>query len=69
VSREIFIDASAWIMISDNRSKYFIEASEFYRHILQNNRLLVTTLPLHLKCRQKKFCVFMLIKILVLQMR
>jgi len=43
VSREIFVDAGAWIAISDTRDKYHAAAIQFYQRLLQERRRLVTT--------------------------
>lgn len=43
MEREIFIDAGAWIAITDSRDKYHKAASKLYKNIIQEQRNLVTT--------------------------
>jgi uncharacterized protein len=40
---EIFVDASAWIAVSDSRDKYHDPASEEYRQLVREQWNLVTT--------------------------
>jgi predicted nucleic acid-binding protein len=43
VSREVFVDAGAWIALSDVRDQHHARASEFYRLLLKERWTLVTT--------------------------
>jgi len=43
VSHEVFVDASAWIAVSDRRDKYHLSASEAYNQLIRERCLLVTT--------------------------
>jgi predicted nucleic acid-binding protein len=43
MSREIFVDASAWIAVSDRRDKYHLEASQEYNRLIRERYQLVTT--------------------------
>ena len=43
MEREVFVDAGAWIAISDTRDKYHEPASGLYRQLLTERRILVTT--------------------------
>jgi predicted nucleic acid-binding protein len=43
VSHEVFVDASAWIAVSDRRDKYHLSASEAYNRLIRERCLLVTT--------------------------
>jgi predicted nucleic acid-binding protein len=43
VGREVFVDAGAWIAISDTRDKYHKAATKLYRCLLEERRILVTT--------------------------
>jgi len=43
VSREVFVDTSAWIAVSDARDKYHAPAEESYRQLIAERRILVTT--------------------------
>jgi predicted nucleic acid-binding protein len=43
MSQETFVDAGAWIAVSDARDQYHPAASAFYRHLLQARQTLVTT--------------------------
>jgi predicted nucleic acid-binding protein len=43
VSREIFVDTSAWIAVSDLHDRYHNAAKEEYRRLLDDRRTFVTT--------------------------
>jgi len=43
VEREVFVDAGAWIALTDTRDKYHKAASDLYSGILSDHRVLVTT--------------------------
>ena len=43
MSREVFIDASAWIAVSDRRDKYYGEAEKRYKQLVGDRQTLVTT--------------------------
>ena len=43
LSREVFVDASAWIAVSDRRDKFFPAASAEYTRLIYERYLLVTT--------------------------
>jgi len=43
VEREIFVDAGAWIAITDTRDKYHKSASDLYKRLLAEHKTLVTT--------------------------
>jgi uncharacterized protein len=43
VSREVFVDASAWIAVSDRRDQYYPEAGVEYNRLIHERHLLVTT--------------------------
>lgn len=43
MSREIFVDASAWIAVSDRRDKYYPAASAEYSRLIRERYGLVTT--------------------------
>jgi len=43
VGREVFVDAGAWIAVTDIRDKYHKAASDLYGHLLTEGRMLVTT--------------------------
>ncbi len=43
MSREVFVDTSAWIAISDAGDKYHSSATTAYAALLKERRLLVTT--------------------------
>lgn len=42
-AREVFVDAGAWIGITDAGDQYHRTATDTYRGLLRENRLLVTT--------------------------
>ena len=43
MEREVFVDAGAWIALTDTRDKYHKAASDLYSGILSDHRVLVTT--------------------------
>ena len=43
MSREVFVDTSAWIAVSDGRDKYHPAARAAYTRLLEERRTLVTT--------------------------
>jgi hypothetical protein len=43
VSREVFVDTSAWIAVSDLRDKFHSAARVEYNRLIRENRILVTT--------------------------
>lgn len=43
MDREVFVDAGAWIAITDTRDKYHEAASDLYKRLLAEHRILVTT--------------------------
>jgi len=43
VTGEIFVDSGAWIAISDHRDKFHEAASSYYRQLIRERRILVTT--------------------------
>lgn len=43
MEREVFVDAGAWIAITDSRDKYHKAASDLYKRLLNEQRILVTT--------------------------
>jgi hypothetical protein len=43
MSHEVFVDASAWIAVSDRRDKYHQAASGEYNRLIREHYLLVTT--------------------------
>jgi hypothetical protein len=43
VSREVFIDASAWIAVSDMRDKYHSSAKAAYKRLVGDRRILITS--------------------------
>jgi hypothetical protein len=43
MSREVFVDTSAWIAVSDLRDKYHAAARAEHNRLIGGNRLLVTT--------------------------
>lgn len=43
VSREVFVDAGAWIAVSDTRDKYHDAAQKEHKRLLGDGRALVTT--------------------------
>lgn len=43
MSREVFVDASAWIAVSDQRDKYHPAARTEYQRLIQERLALVTT--------------------------
>jgi predicted nucleic acid-binding protein len=43
VTDEVFVDAGAWIAISDSRDKFHQSASEQFRRLLHERKILVTT--------------------------
>lgn len=43
MAREIFVDAGAWIALSDRRDKYHMPAAQFYPILVREYRSLVTT--------------------------
>jgi predicted nucleic acid-binding protein len=43
VKHEVFVDAGAWIAITDSRDKYHKSASDLYRRLLAERTTLVTT--------------------------
>ena len=43
MGREVFVDAGAWIALTDTRDRYHKAASDLYSGILSDHRVLVTT--------------------------
>jgi len=43
VRREVFIDTSAWVAVSDRRDKYYPTASKEYTRLIREHFILVTT--------------------------
>lgn len=43
MEREVFVDAGAWIALTDTRDKFHKAASDLYSGILSDHRVLVTT--------------------------
>lgn len=43
MGREVFVDAGAWIAITDTRDKYHEAASELYKHLIEEQINMVTT--------------------------
>ena len=43
MSREVFVDTSAWIAVSDLRDKYHAPARGEYNRLIDEHRILVTT--------------------------
>lgn len=43
MSHEVFVDASAWIAVSDRRDRYHGEAKKAYQLLLSDRQTLVTT--------------------------
>lgn len=43
MTREVFVDAGAWIAVSDRRDRFHAPAAEVFRQLLEDRRPLVTT--------------------------
>lgn len=43
MEREVYVDAGAWIAITDTRDKYHKAGSDLYKRLLTERRILVTT--------------------------
>lgn len=41
--REVFVDAGAWIAITDSRDRYHTAATDLYKRLLAEHRILVTS--------------------------